>query len=302
MSSLLLLIHIFTQKQPEESRGNIWVFDGYFKFVKKEYTKIMKPSQIKTIVTLVIVVLVFILLVNLNPVGQIEAGQRGIQTRFGAVTGTVLNEGIYFRVPFVEKVITMDVRVQKEQVNADAASKDLQTVASDIALNYRVDPSKVAQVYQELGLSYNERLIAPALQEAVKASTAKFTAEELITKRSQVGDDIKSVLKAKLEPRGIIVEDFAIVNFSFSKAFNEAIESKVTAEQNALAARNKLEQIKFEAEQEVAKSKGRAEGITIESEALRNNPQVLELKKIEKWDGKLPQVTGSSEQIINLPR
>lgn len=256
----------------------------------------------KGIVSLVVVVALFILLINLNPVGQVEAGQRGVQTRFGAVTGRILNEGLYFRIPFVEKVISVDVRVQKEEVKADAASKDLQTVDSDVALNFRINPTQVAQVYQELGPLYKERLIAPALQEAIKASTAKFTAEELITRRSQVGDDIKTILKSKLEPRGIIIEDFAIVNFSFSKAFNDAIESKVTAEQNALAAKNKLEQIKFEAEQEVVKSKGRAEAITIESQALRSNPEVLELRKIEKWDGKLPQVTGAEGTIINLGR
>lgn len=262
----------------------------------------MKTFRFKTIITIVVIVVGLILLANLNPVGQVEAGQRGVQLRFGAVTGTVLNEGLYFRIPFVERVVNIEVRVQKEEVSADAASKDLQTVDSDVALNFRIEPAKVALVYQEVGPLYRERLIAPALQEAVKSSTAKFTAEELITKRSQVSDDIKNILKAKLEPRGIIVEDFAIVNFSFSKAFNEAIESKVTAEQNALAARNKLEQIKFEADQEVEKARGRAEAITIEAQALRSNPEVLELRKIEKWDGKLPQVTGVNEPIISLSR
>lgn len=259
-------------------------------------------SRFKLFTTIVGLIILFIIVININPVGTVDAGERGVRLRFGAVTGDVLNEGLYFRMPFVESIVKVDVRVQKEQVKADAASKDLQTVLSDVALNYRIDPIRVASVYQELGPTYKERLIAPALQEAVKASTAKFTAEELITRRSQVGDDIKSVLRAKLEPRGIVVEDFAIVNFSFSQAFNEAIESKVTAEQNALAAKNKLEQIKFEAEQEVAKARGRAEAITIESAALQNNPQVLELKKIEKWDGKLPQVTGETEPIINLSR
>jgi len=234
------------------------------------------------------------------PLGTVNAGQRGIRLRFGAVTNDVLNEGLYVRIPFVEQIVVMEVRIQKEQVKADAASKDLQTVQSDVALNYHIEPSKVALVYQQLGRSYNESLIAPALQEAVKASTAKFTAEELVSKRAVVSEDIKIILREKLEKRGIIVDDFAIVNFDFSKAFNEAIESKVTAEQNALASKNKLEQIKFEAEQEVAKSKGRAEAIKIESDALRDNPQVLELRKIEKWDGKLPQVTGSSTPLINI--
>lgn len=259
-------------------------------------------KNIKPLLALIAFIIAFVVLINISPVGTVNAGERGVRLRFGAVTGEVLNEGLYFRIPFVERVVTVDVRVQKEEVKADAASKDLQTVVSDVALNYRIDPTRVSQVYQELGPLYKERLIAPALQEAVKASTAKFTAEELITRRDQVRDEVKQVLSTKLGPRGILIEDFAIVNFAFSKAFNEAIESKVTAEQNALAARNKLEQIKFEAEQEIARARGRAESITIESNALRDNPQVLELKKIEKWDGKLPQVTGETNPIIDLNR
>jgi regulator of protease activity HflC (stomatin/prohibitin superfamily) len=136
----------------------------------------------------------------------------------------------------------------------------------------------------------------------VKASTAKFTAEELITKRELVREDIKTQLRDRLKPN-IDVEEFNIVNFRFSKVFNEAIENKVTAEQQALAARNKLEQIKFEAEQKVAEAKGKAEAITIESNALRSNPQILELRALEKWNGALPQVTGSGGvPFINLPK
>src|SRR5207248_11545049 len=125
----------------------------------------------------------------------------------------------------------------------------------------------------------------PGMQEAIKASTAKFTAEELITKRELVRDEIKAQLKNRLKERNIVVDEFNIVNFEFSKVFNEAIEAKVTAEQQALAAKNKLEQIKFEAEQKVAEARGKAEAITIESNALRSNPQILELRALEKWNG-----------------
>ena len=128
----------------------------------------------------------------------------------------------------------------------------------------------------------------PALQESVKAATAKFTAEELITKREIVRDEIKLSLQSKLQNDGIIVDDFNIVDFDFSASFNQAIEAKVTAEQQALAAKNKLEQIKYEAEQEVAKAKGKAEAQKIEGDALRANPEVIQLRSIEQWDGKLP--------------
>jgi len=136
----------------------------------------------------------------------------------------------------------------------------------------------------------------------VKAGTAKFTAEELITRREQVREVTKQFLREKLEPRGIIVDEFNIVNFAFSNTFNSAIEAKVTAEQSALAAKNKLEQIKFEADQRIAEARGKAEAIHVESEALRDNPQILELRALEKWDGVLPQVTGGAIPFINLQK
>lgn len=235
------------------------------------------------------------------PFGTVGAGERGIMLRFGAVTGKVLNEGLYVRIPVMERVAIMDVRIQKEQVDAPAASKDLQSVSSIVAANFHLNPEKVADVYREIGPDYKTRLIDPALQESVKASTAKYTAEELITKREQVREDIKNHLNEKLGARGIEIDDFNIVNFEFSPSFNEAIEAKVTAEQAALAAKNKLEQIKFEAEQEIAAARGRAEALKIESEALKSNPQILELRALEKWDGRLPTVTGGSIPFINVP-
>jgi len=248
------------------------------------------------------VAVIVILLVG-NPLGTVGAGERGILLRFNAVTGTIYDEGLFFRWPLIERVIIVDTKIQKEQADATAASKDLQTVHSDVAVNFHVSPDRVANIYQEIGIDYKIRLIDPTLQEAVKAITAKFTAEELITRREAVRDDIKALLKEKLEPRGILVDEFNIVDFGFSPSFNSAIEAKVTAEQQALAAKNKLEQIKFEAEQRVAEARGKAEAIRVESEALRSNPAILELRALEKWDGVLPQVTGSGGvPFINIQR
>jgi regulator of protease activity HflC (stomatin/prohibitin superfamily) len=250
-----------------------------------------------------IVLLLLVLVLIGSPIGTVGAGERGIQLRFDAVTGKVLGEGLYFRWPLVERVIKLDIKIQKEQVDATAASKDLQTVNSNVALNFHLNPDKVATVYQEVGVDYKQRIIDPTLQESVKAVSAKFTAEELITRRESVRDDIKVLLHSKLDPRGIIVDEFNIVNFGFSSAFNNAIEAKVTAEQSALAAKNKLEQIKFEADQRIAEARGKAEAIRVESEALRSNPQILELRALEKWDGVLPQVTGAGgTPFINVQR
>lgn len=244
--------------------------------------------------------LALIALIIISPIGTIGAGERGVQLRFSAVTGKVFNEGIYLRIPIVERVVAMDVRVQKEQVEAPAASKDLQSVSTIVAANFHLDPNRVAQIYQDIGPDYKNRLIDPAMQESVKASTAKFTAEELITKREAVREDIKNHLSDKLSPRGIIIDDFNIVDFAFSESFNEAIERKVTAEQSALAAKNKLEQIKFEADQKIAEARGKAEALRVESAALQSHPQIIQLRAIEKWDGVLPKVTGGATPFVNI--
>lgn len=260
-------------------------------------------SALKKVVKWVVTAVILLILVLwFWPVGQIDAGQRGVRLRFGAVTGDVISEGLYFKMPIVEQVAEMNVQVQKEQVKANAASKDLQTVEAEVALNYRIDPNKVDNIYQDVGLQYGERLIAPTLQEAVKASTARYTAEELVTKREIVANDISTYLKERLNNRGLLVEQFSIVNFNFSKAFDDAIEAKVSAEQNALAARNKLEQVKYEAQADIEKAKGRAEAIRVEAQALKDNPEVSELRAIEKWDGKLPTYTGTTTPFINLNR
>jgi regulator of protease activity HflC (stomatin/prohibitin superfamily) len=247
-----------------------------------------------------LIIFIIIAIVIAFPFGTISAGERGIRLRFGAPTGEVLGEGLYFRIPLIESVVRVNVQIQKEQTTANAASRDLQTVNSDVALNFRPDPTKVINIYRELGTDYKINVIAPALQESMKAATAKYTAEELITKRGQVAQDVISALRERLQPRGIIVEDFSIVNFDFSKAFNEAIENKVSAEQNALAAQNKLKQVEYEAQQQVAQAKGEAEAINVKSQALRSNPEVLQLEAIQKWDGKMPQYNSGQLPFITV--
>ena len=254
-----------------------------------------------TVIRVAIAIAALLVLIWLSPFGVIGPGERGVHMRFTAVTGKVFGEGLYFVVPLIEKVQKVNIQIQKEEMKADAASKDLQTVHIVVAMNYHIDPSRVDKIFQEVGVQYKERIIDTAMQEGVKASTAKFTAEELITRREAVREDTKAQLKTRLQEMGIIVDEFNIVNFEFSKVFNDAIEAKVTAEQSALAAKNKLEQIKFEAEQRVAEAKGKAEAITIESNALRSNPQILEMRALEKWNGTLPQVTGGAVPFISLP-
>jgi regulator of protease activity HflC (stomatin/prohibitin superfamily) len=259
----------------------------------------MKELQIKrTFSTIVLVVVALILL--FNSVGIVGAGERGILLQFGAVQDKVLGEGLYFKIPIAQSVVKVDVKIQKDEVAASAASKDLQIVTSTIALNYHLAPESVNKIWQEVGKDYNTRIIAPSIQEAVKAESAKFTAEELITRREEVKEEIKANLSQRLLERSIIVDEFNIIEFEFSQAFNAAIEAKVTAEQLKLKADRDLERIIIEAEQRVADAKGKAEAISIEAQALRQNAQIVELRWVEKWDGKVPLYWGNATPFVGI--
>jgi len=240
-------------------------------------------------------ILVFFLF--LSPWVQVGAGERGVVLNFGAVQDTVLNEGLHFRMPIRQRVAIMDVKVQKAVTDATSASADLQDVTSSVALNYHVVPDKANVVYQTLGVEFKERIIDPAIQEVMKAVSARYTAEELITKRAAVSEAMRANLAERLLPNNIAVDAVSIVAFSFSKVFTEAIESKQTAEQLALKAKRDLDRIKIEAEQTITAAKAEAESLRLQKANI--SPDLIELRKIEanlraidKWNGILPQVTG----------
>ncbi|MFH1292225.1 MAG: prohibitin family protein [bacterium] len=242
----------------------------------------------------------------LNPMVKITAGQRGVVLKWGAVSGRILDEGIHWLMPVMDEVVKMDVKVQKEEKGATASSKDLQTVTSKVAINYHLDSKKVDKLWQEVGKDYSNRVIAPAIEEFVKKTTAKYTAEQLITKREDVKADLKSALTENLAKNNIIVDDIFITDFKFSDTFNAAIEAKVTAEQRALESKNKLEQVKYEAEQRVAKATADAQAIKIQAQAItqQGGKDYVQLKAIEKWDGKLPMqmIPNASVPFLDLTK
>lgn len=257
--------------------------------------------KVKKIATNMLIALVAFMII-FGSFGTIGAGERGILLQFGAVQDKVFNEGLYFKIPFIQEVVKMDVKIQKDEIPASASSKDLQVVTSRIALNYHLAPESVNKVWQDVGKNYNTRIISPSIQEGVKAVTARFTAEELITKREEVKEQIKLNLTDRLFEHNIMVDEFNIIDFEFSVAFNEAIESKVRAEQLKLKADRDLERIKIEKEQMIAAAQGKAEAIRIEAQALMANPKVVELRWIEKWNGEVPQYWGQASPFIGLNR
>lgn len=238
----------------------------------------------------------------------VPAGHRGV--KFNMLTGVTpfsYGEGVIVKIPFLETVVDIDVRIDKAQDAASAASRDLQTVGTTVALNFRPDPMHAHTVYQTIGLSYRERVIDPAIQEAVKSVTAQYTAEELITKREEVKQKIFDGLVTRLTPEHIIVQALNITDFQFSEAFNRAIEEKQTAEQLALKARRDLDRIKVEAEQRIAQARAEAEAQRMLAGSV--TPQIVELRRIdmmakaiEKWNGAPPQVFGGALPFWDVRR
>ena len=254
---------------------------------------------------ILILVLCFIILFMFKPWVQIGAGERGILLNFGAVQGKVLNEGIHYRVPVMQEIIAMDVQIHKARTDAASASSDLQEVAMSVALNYHVMPDKANVVYQTIGLQFRPRIIDPAIQEVVKAVSARYSAEELITKRPAVSREMQQALTERLLMSNISVDAFSIVSFRFSAKFTDAIEAKQTAEQNALKAKRDLDRIRVEAEQTIAAATAEAEALRLQK--MNISPDLIELRKIEanlkaieKWNGILPQVTGGAMPFIGV--
>ena len=237
----------------------------------------------------VIIIIIAALIVVLNTFTTVSAGHSGVVTTFGKVSDGVLAEGLHFKIPFVQQIVIIDNRVQKAEVACSSASKDLQTVSSTIAINYKVVNSYSASMYKNVGVDYESIIIAPAIQECVKAVTAKFTAEELITNRQNVGDQMNTLLEDKICSYGLEIQIFNIISFDFTDEYNAAIEAKQTAQQNALKAEQDLQRIKVEAEQTIAKAEAEAEAYNLKAQQI--TPEILLMSYIEKWDGKLPTVT-----------
>lgn len=256
----------------------------------------LNEKKIRTVV-ISIIILVILLIVAFVSITIVPAGNKGVLLNMGAVSGKVLDEGLNFHIPFFQQVEVIDVRMQKYEVSENSsASKDLQTITTAIAVNYRIDSSKVNELYKNIGMSYESTVISPAIAECLKAVTAQYTAEELITKRAEVSDVMKEFLQKKLNDKYIFVDSFNVTNFEFSQAFNNAIEEKQIAEQNALKAQYDLTRIETEAKQAVVQAQGEAESMKIKNEQITQN--IIMLEFIQKWDGKLPYYMGGDADLF----
>ena len=248
----------------------------------------------------------------------VETGHVGVVRTLGAVQPEALAEGFHMKKPFMDKVEQIDIRLTAASAKAVSASKDLQTVQTQVTLQYSITGDLAPLIYQKIGRrsTVSLTLIEPAIQESVKAITAKYTAEELVTKRAEVKVAIQEAIDTfisitladkEISSNALRIANVAITDFDFSEEFNKAIELKVKAEQEALQALNekirRVTQAEAAAEEKMlaasaqafqieVSSTARAAAIEREAKALRNNPQLIQLRIAEKWDGTLPKFSG----------
>jgi prohibitin 2 len=263
------------------------------------------PTTNKIKIAAAVITVIIIIIVLSESIVIVEAGHRGVVLYLGAVENRVLGEGVHFITPFAEQVVQMEVRTQKFQAEATAASNDLQEVQTVIAVNYRIDPQETNKIYQILGVNYADRVISPTIQESVKASVAKFNAEELITKRETAKSVIANAIRSTLSSNNIQVQNVFITDFKFSDAFATQIEQKVVAFQKFLTEQNNLKAVEVVANQTVAQAEGQAranaakaggesQAIKIITLQLRESPEYLQWQAITKWNGQMPYALGSS--------
>lgn len=275
----------------------------------KERDKIMKRNiSKKAFVTIIIVLAAAVVLIS--SIRIVPTGSTGVVLTMGKVSGRVMSEGLNVKAPFVQSVAIINNKIQVVEIDAAAVSSDLQTVSSTIAVNYRISFDKSASLYQNIGRNYEEVVLLPSIKESIKSVTAKYTAEQLITLRAQVGQEMKETLDQKVNVYGIMIDKFNIVNFDFSAEFNSAIEAKQVAEQNLIKTKTEQEQAiviaESEAKRKIIAAKAEADAITAKADAQSKankllaqslTDNVVEYEKIQKWNGELPKATGANSII-----
>ena len=262
----------------------------YIISVEKRDGTVVHPFRSMTALPFILPAIVFLF----ETFTIVPAGHVGVQVTMGTVNPQVLSEGVHFVNP-LSSVKNVEVRVVKTELKgSNAGTRDLQVVHTDIVANYRIAGEQAAHMYKEFGLDLEGKILLPAMNEAFKAETAHYTSEELVTKRAEVSAKIHQTLQEKVAKYGLTVSEISLVNFGFSPEYQKAIEQKVISTQATLKADQDLQRIKIEAQQAIAKAEGEAKAIAIQAQAIQNQggAQYVQLRAIEKWDGKLPTYSG----------
>lgn len=263
--------------------------------------KQVRPGKIISIVIAVL----FIVVIGGNAFTSVEYGHVGLYKTFGKLNDNMLSPGIHFKIPFIQTVIQVNTQVTKAETDTSASSKDLQPVSTHVAVNYSVNKDSAYNLMNNIGGNFDGVIINPAIQEIVKEVTAKYPAEDLITRRDLVAGEISELLTKRLGKYDLVVNDINIVNFKFSDAFNQSIEAKQVAQQQALKAENDLRRVEIEAKQKIAQAQAEAESLRLKKQEV--TPELVQLKQIEvqekaleKWNGVLPSVTGGATPFVDI--
>lgn len=250
--------------------------------------KIYTAGNKKNIIYIIIGIIIFITL--LNTFSTIKSGEIGLKVRFGKIVDTSLKEGLNVKIPYLESIVTVNVKVQKIELETESSSKDLQTINTLIAVNYRILSDKASNLYKTVGNEYESIVLEPAIKESLKSVVAGYTAEEVITKRSDVSKTALLDLESKVSKYGIQIENFNITNLSFSEEYSQSIEEKQVAEQ-------KLEKARLEAEAKLVEARATNEANDLLKKSLTD--EIIASEFIKKWDGKLP-TTYAGDNILGL--
>ena len=250
---------------------------------------------------IIIISLIILFIIFFNPISMVGVGERGVKVTLGVVSDQSFSEGIHLVTPFISRIETMNVRTQKRSINTSVYTKDIQQAKISYVINYNLQPENAYKMYREVGSDYEDKILMPVVEGSIKDVIGKWNAQDLVANREQATGEILTKLQNHLKDNYISVTDFQITSINYSDVFERAIESKVTAEQDALKAKNKTVQIQEEAKQKLISAQAEAKSMEIRANALSQNKSLVEYEAVQKWDGKLPYyMLGNSIPFINI--
>ncbi|MEZ0261468.1 MAG: prohibitin family protein [Alphaproteobacteria bacterium] len=254
-----------------------------------------------------IILVLFLLIVGIwlftSTIVVVDAGFTGVKKTLGKVDDEGLTPGLYIVFPLTTSIIQMDNRVLRLENNTAVYSKDVQQANIAYVVNYSLNKDATVKMYSEVGVYWAEKLIPQVIQSSMKNVIGQWNAMELIANRVKATNDIETMISATLHDRGITINDFSLTNIDFQDAFEQAVESKVVAVQEAERAKNKTVTVQEEANQRVIAAKADAEAMQIKTEALTKNQSLIMYEAVLKWDGQLPRIFGggSGGNFLNIP-
>lgn len=266
-------------------------------FEKDKFGDIVGVTKKGRIIFGIILLVVVCFITFLCSFTTIKSGEVGLRIRFGKIIDSSLEEGINFKIPFVEKIQKVNIKVQKVELDVEASTKDMQLVGTSTAINYKVISKYASELIRNVGKDYEETILTPAIKESLKSAIAKYNAEEITINRSEVSTSCLNAIQEKVEKYGIIIEEFNLTNFNFSAEYTKAIEEKQVTEQQVQTAKQKLEKAKIEAEEKKVIAEGEAEANKVIEKTLTKD--ILVQQFIEKWNGKLPD-TYAGQDVLSI--